>query len=340
MKKKKDYDLAVVIGRFQPFHRGHEMLVKEAGKIADKVLVLIGSSFKARNIKDPFTYQERSDVIKNVFKHEKILLETLPLRDYLYNENLWHEEVQKQVKRVSETSDKICIVGHEKDQSSYYLHSFNWEFIEIDSTANDSGIIHSTDIRDEYFGRNLLMAGVTPPASHEFLYNFADTEDFENLFNEYQFIKKYKEQFDVLPYPPTFNTVDAVVICMGHVLMVKRKANPGKGLWALAGGFLDQNETIKTAIIRELVEETKIRGITKDDINQVQYFDSPNRSLRGRTITHAGLIVLNNRVTLPKVKGSDDAEKAKWIPFAEFHEMGERIYEDHKDIVNYFIGRS
>jgi bifunctional NMN adenylyltransferase/nudix hydrolase len=72
-------------------------------------------------------------------------------------------------------------------------------------------------------------------------------------------IEKYKESWKAAPFPPTFVTVDAVVVQSGHVLLVKRKAMPGAGLWALPGGFLNQEETLLDGAIRELKEETKIK---------------------------------------------------------------------------------
>ena len=39
---------------------------------------------------------------------------------------------------------------------------------------------------------------------------------------------------------------------------------------------------------------------------------------------------------LPKVKGQDDAEKARWVPIAEV--ASEDCYEDHFDIIQHFVG--
>jgi bifunctional NMN adenylyltransferase/nudix hydrolase len=66
-------------------------------------------------------------------------------------------------------------------------------------------------------------------------------------------------------------------------------------------------------------------------------FDYPKRSLRGRVITHAYLIDLGNG-SLPQVKGSDDAEKAIWMPLNEFYSREEEFFEDHFHIINYFAG--
>jgi ADP-ribose pyrophosphatase YjhB (NUDIX family) len=108
---------------------------------------------------------------------------------------------------------------------------------------------------------------------------------------------------------------------------VKRGDMPGKGLWALPGGFLNQEETMLDGAIRELKEETKIKvpvPVLKGSIKESKTFDAPNRSSRGRTITQAFFIDLGVG-ELPKVKGSDDAEKAFWVPFNKVKQ--EKMFE-------------
>ena len=60
------YDLLVYIGRFQPFHLGHESVVRQALTLAHKVLIIIGSADSPRTIKNPFTFTERLNMISTV----------------------------------------------------------------------------------------------------------------------------------------------------------------------------------------------------------------------------------------------------------------------------------
>jgi bifunctional NMN adenylyltransferase/nudix hydrolase len=119
-------------------------------------------------------------------------------------------------------------------------------------------------------------------------------------------------------------------------LLVKRRVAPGKGLWALPGGFLNQNERLEDGVVRELREETKLKlaeGTLRGSIAHFEVFDAPNRSLRGRTITNAFLFALNDKPQLPKVKGADDAEEARWFPLDIVDAMGSVLFEDHKSII-------
>jgi bifunctional NMN adenylyltransferase/nudix hydrolase len=337
-----DLDLAVIIGRFQPLHKAHLKLLEKASLISSNSLVLIGSSFIARNVKNPFTYQEREQMVKFIYPDFSVR----PIVDDLYNDQRWVGEVQAAVEQELESlglnpkTAKVGLVGYFKDESSYYLNMFpRYQLVEIVDKVES---LDGTDIRRNLFGYGVIF-GVDQQIE-EFLQNWRNknSEIYQDLCNEFKFLGEYKSQFSSMKFPPVFVTADAVVINKGHILLVRRRSHPGKGLWALPGGFLNQHETIENAILRELIEETKIKVsplILKASLKGTHVFDSPYRSLRGRTITHAGLVVLNTP-ELPHVKGSDDAEKANWFPISEFYAMSENLFEDHHSIGQYMINRA
>lgn len=353
----KKYDLIVYIGRFQPANNAHIDNILKAIELSDYQSVLIGSAFKARDIKNPFTWKERADMIGNVLQSRASSANPInsviysPLRDHLYSDASWLAEVQHKVKEVIRTyvkKDKarIGVIGHLKDESTYYLNMFpQWELINVpDQTGIDS-----THIRDLYFGgRDVWVKGGRKEASHitnqyviKFLDDFIEEnpQEYARICKEKEHIRLYKKAWEVAPYPPMFVTSDAVVIQSGHILMVKRGAAPGEGLWALPGGFVNQFETVEDACIRELREETKLKvpaPVLKGSINAQKVFDHPLRSSRGRTITHAFFIVLKDG-ELPPVKGSDDAKSAKWIPLSDLEEMEDKVFEDHIHIVKWFV---
>ena len=57
----------------------------------------------------------------------------------------------------------------------------------------------------------------------------------------------------------------ATLICPQNdsILLVKRAAGPGKGLWGLPGGFIEKGESPETGAARELLEETNLQGSVK-----------------------------------------------------------------------------
>ena len=72
--------------------------------------------------------------------------------------------------------------------------------------------------------------------------------------------------------------------------------------------------------------------VLKRAITERKVYDDPNRSLRGRTVTHAFLFELIGH-ELPRIRGASDADKAVWVPLNEVYTMGEQLFEDHLDII-------
>jgi bifunctional NMN adenylyltransferase/nudix hydrolase len=352
---KYEFDALVFIGRFQPFHNGHKAVIDEALSRAKEVIVVVGSSFAARNIRNPFTFEERKAMIESVYTDEfnysgaqgrikTPRVKVVPVSDYPYDDNKWVAAVQNVVHgAIAWSADpiRIGLIGHEKDGTSYYLKIFpTWGNVSV---PNADGI-NATDIRKLLFECTSKTFGdiksSMPNAAYENMLDIlAKNTWWKVLEQEYQMIKKYKDAWKAAPFPPTFMTVDAVVVQSGHILLVKRGDMPGKGLWALPGGFLNQGETMLDGAIRELKEETKIKvpvPVLKGSIRDSKTFDAPNRSARGRTITQAFLIDLGFDEKLPKVKGSDDAEKAFWVPLHEVVAQRDMFFEDHFHIISYF----
>lgn len=340
----KKYDTIVYIGRFQPFHNAHYDIIQRAKTLANRVIIVVGSADQPRTYKNPFTCLERHDVI---FESCRGLLDadfSLTIasnQDTIYNDQAWAVRVQEIVAQNSpQWQQKVAIIGHDKDESTFYLKMFpQWERVDVELIQP----LDATDIRDLYFKQKNNMGyiqNVVPRATYDFLYKFRRTEAWEQIIREREFVANYKKQFAALPYPPVFVTTDAVVIQSGHVLLIKRKAEPGRGLWALPGGFLnaDTDKSVLDCAIRELKEETGIKipkPVLIGSIEDSKVFDAIGRSTRGRTITHAFKIVLPDG-DLPKVKGQDDAEKAKWVPIGELDSSV--CYEDHYEIIQHFVG--
>lgn len=342
------YDVSVVIGRFSIAHRAHFELFKQALDISDYLMIVVGTANAPLTPKNPFSALTRTEMILDGFSEYGINPERVRIvtqEDRSYNLQGWLAEVQSNVAdKIAKTinlpwKDKgadIVLVGHKKDNSSFYLDSFpQWDKFEIDNIDD----INSTQIRRDMF-KNRFVSLKVPKPIRRTLIDWMDTEDYEYLLEEFNFIEKYKEAWEIAPYAPTFITTDAVVIQSGHILLIKRRASPGKGLYALPGGFLEQEETLETGMLRELKEETKLKvpsKILQGSITKRDVFDDPSRSLRGRTITYAFLIELPNG-QLSEIKASSDAEKVKWFPISEVLTMREKLYEDHLDIILKMIG--
>lgn len=92
------YNIALLIGRFQPFHFGHLYLIKRTLKIAQKIIIGIGSA-SIYDENNPLDFETRKKIIKAVFYKEKIqnkLLDIIALEDF-FNDKKWLDNVIKKI---------------------------------------------------------------------------------------------------------------------------------------------------------------------------------------------------------------------------------------------------
>ncbi|MES2742003.1 MAG: bifunctional nicotinamide-nucleotide adenylyltransferase/Nudix hydroxylase [Pseudomonadota bacterium] len=335
-------DVAVLIGRFQPFHHGHATLLHAALRTANAVVIVLGSSFHARSAKNPFTWQERAAMIAATLgPDEKARVRYVPVRDY-YEDARWADAVRREVTKVARDAGRIALIGYLKDASSYYLHHFpHWQLTSVNAVRD----IDATGIRAVLFEAEdidvslAVIADRLPPAVRQYLRAWTLLPEYGQLVQEYRGLKAYRTAWAGAPYAPIFSTVDAVVITAGHVLLIQRGDFPGKGLWAIPGGFVEQRERLLQGAIRELMEETELGTLASslaEALVAVQVFDHPDRSLRGRTITHAHFFDLKTE-HLPAVEGADDAAHARWVPTSALSDMEDQFFEDHFHILNFFL---
>ena len=128
-------------------------------------------------------------------------------------------------------------------------------------------------------------------------------------------------------YPRPSVTVDAAIFRKSgkdyEILLIQRGAEPFKGGWALPGGFMDMDETVEEAVIRELEEETALKNI---ELKQLHAFSALNRDPRGRTISVVFWGILEDG---QNAIAGDDASDTKWfkidnLPLLAF---------DHKEVI-------
>lgn len=334
------HDIAILIGRFQPAHNGHMALLRQALAQAHQVVVVLGSAGQARSAKNPFTAEERTAMLRAALPAaDSARLQTLAMRDY-YDEHAWARAVQHGVTQLAGSQARICLLGHFKDSSSSYLRAFPaWELISLPS----QGDIDASAIRDVFFGTPPArlsealdsLADIMPSSSRQFLQDFARTAEYARLQEEWQVLRAYRASWASAPYAPVFVTVDALLRCQNKVLLIRRARAPGKDLWALPGGFLEPRDTLWQSCLRELNEETDLtlpEEQLRAALREVRVFDHPDRSQRGRTVTHVHHLDLGD-APLPTVRGGDDAAHAQWIALEQLTMMQNQFFEDHFHIL-------
>jgi bifunctional NMN adenylyltransferase/nudix hydrolase len=329
---------AVIIGRWQIFHKGHETLLDAALATAEHVIVVIGSAYCARDVRNPFNWQEREAMIRSCLAPDELArVKFLNIRDY-YNDESWNSAVLEGVHQLT-GGGATTLVGFMKDHTSYYQTNFpNWARKEVRQAFS----IDATSLRNVFFegkdpdARIEVLRPYVSTAVLNYLQAWARLPVYGERVKEHLAVVAYRKRWDA----DVYLTADAVLCAAGHVLLVRRGGEVGYGLWAIPGGFLNPGERFYSGALRELYEETGFRTLEstmKAAFKGSQVFDHPARSARGRLITNAFFFDLGN-VRLPEVKGADDALEAKWVPIEDLPTFESILFEDHATILGAFVG--
>jgi len=330
---------AVIVGRWQLFHKGHETLLKAALASAEQVIVVIGSSFRSRDVRNPFTAEERQAMIQATLSASEVgRVAFLPVRDY-FDDERWNAAVREGVRQLTGGQGNVTLVGYRKDHTSYYLDHFpTWlskpvqQEFDIDATALRNVFFEGTDPD----ARLAVLAPHVNARVLAYLQAWSRLPVYAQRVVEHQTVVQYRKKWSA----DVYLTADAVLVASNHVLLIRRGGDVGYGQWAVPGGFVNKDERFYTAALRELHEETGFKTLDstmRQALKASQIFDHPLRSARGRLITNAFHFDLGN-IRLPEIKGSDDALEATWVPLADLPKLEEQLFEDHAAILDRFVG--
>lgn len=342
----KQYRAALVIMRAQMFHNGHAKLLEEAIRLADVVVVFLGSANKPRSLKNPFTVSERSWMIHDWYQNECSLecdnLIVEPLNDYDYEDMVWEQSLWDAISNLKYTmsvdSEDIVLLTSGKDSDLEERKSYvGVEPIDVISVPTETfegghSELSATKLRKMWLNCHFEdLFKYVPKATENFLLtDYAVSVLGYKMREESYHVLDARRPYLELEYEPLFQTGDCMVLnTHGKVLLVQRKKGTyGEGQWALAGGYVHANETIQEGAVRELLEETGV-DVSKLTPLHSQTFDKPDRDPRGRMITTCYLYQLEEDVI---VTPSDDVSDYKWVSRRELN--GEEIFLDHLGIIN------
>lgn len=121
--------------------------------------------------------------------------------------------------------------------------------------------------------------------------------------------------------------VDVIIQVQEYIVLIKRQ-NPPHG-WALPGGFVENGETVESAVRREAREET---GLELDDLQQYHVYSEPDRDPRGHTIS---IVFTAHSCGIPRA-ASDASQTGLYLRTS----LPERLAFDHRQILeDHFNGR-
>ncbi len=129
-------------------------------------------------------------------------------------------------------------------------------------------------------------------------------------------------------FPRPSVTTDIILINANQqVLLIKRLNDPFKNYWAFPGGFVDKDEDLEPAALRELQEETSIH---LNSVIQFKAYGTPGRDPRGHCISVVFYYISNNTFN---AKAQDDAKEVGWFDFENIPELA----IDHQHIMEDFL---
>ena len=123
--------------------------------------------------------------------------------------------------------------------------------------------------------------------------------------------------------------VGAVVINNGKILLVKRANEPGKGKLSIPGGMVNAGEDPGDAAVRELEEETGLRGDVNLLLGVYQYVE---RDDEGNVRYHFILLDYLINVKGGSLRASSDAAEVLFADLSEAPNMD--LTETTRELIN------
>ncbi len=292
---------AVLIGRFQPPHRAHLALIRQALGLAAELVIVLGSARSARTVRNPLSDRERASLMRSILEPEgiewrRVRLKAVP--DAFYNLPMWVRSVRQAVR-----DEHAVLVGFEKDASSFYLRLFpEWQAAPAEFLPG----LNATDVRGAmYQGDWDAVAGAVTPGVLSGLRAFAQTPDFAE-------VQRDREATLALAAAGPIRTVGTLLVSEGRMLLRPRTERPGLGLWAIPEA--DSAEAATQTVLKEIpVLPVRLRQ---------RLLNHPQRLPGLDWQTEAGLYRLPAQ-TLSLQPG------AEWHALDTVYSQPERFFADH-----------
>jgi bifunctional NMN adenylyltransferase/nudix hydrolase len=284
--KFKDYDIGVIVGRFQiaELHEAHKAIINEVATRHKKCIIFIGVSPTLGTKESPLDFANRKTMIQKEFPD----IIVAPLLDNK-SDMLWSKELDRMIKTIFPIGT-VCLYGGRDS----FLKCYHGNFEAREFPAGDYR--SATDIRAE-IGKEVK-----------------DSLDFRKGI-----IYSTQNQ-----YPRIHSTIDVAIINENkEILLATKNSDQKEGvktIYRFIGGFVDTNETLEEAVIREAQEETDIcidgnlTFLGSFVIDDWRYKNSSDCIL---TSFFLGEYVFGGA----KSKAKDDIDSVTWVPIKELKKL-------------------
>lgn len=336
---KVAYDKAIVMGRWQIPHHGHLTLFKRALEVAASVIVVLGSAKKARDSRNPFTADERREmVLRTIPEADHSRVSFVDIRDY-YSTPRWAEAVRREVRPFLAQGAKVCLVGYQKDSTSQYLRDFpEWRLEDVAPEHS----LDATALRKVYFtsepsAADAILSAYVSERVLQYLQAWRNLPYFKAIAKEFEEVALCQERWGRGPHL----TGDAIVQVGDYFLMTTRQDGIGEGLYAWPGAFNTDDEQLLSTALRAVDAKTRLGFPVASMLNALQgsvLLDHPLRSPRGRIVSTAFYFKFPARDHLPEVHSGKGSMNALWVPRSDLAGLESKMFEDHFMAVDHFAG--
>ena len=328
--------LGVVIGRFQPYHKGHHDLVTKASRENDTVLLIIGSTNVLPNFKNPLTKEERKWLIVKQLTASNLTNVVIRFQNDKDYDDDWIQDVNGHVLSLEEDPTQVVVYCNSKDEA-YYRDTFIYPVETVDVTH-----ISATTLRRFWYGGKLTATG-----------NFIHKETMNHLLDHPDFARLRKEDEATTDNKvkkenghPFNNPVEpvsfAVIIKEGKILVGRRTNARGMGQLGLPGGFVNKDESTLDASIRETQEElgVNLRSLIQEGkaVCMAQAVEENLDDLGTRTIGINYLFVIRPDTEVTPVI-NDETSEFQWLPIADVCEDRTLLFYNHNRIVRHLLSK-
>ena len=323
--------LALVIGRFQPLHNGHVDLIMEAKDAADKVLVLVGSTNRLPDFKNPFSYEERKSLLVETFG-SSIEVRALPDKD---SDDEWASEVIAHVLSIEEDPTEVMVFCNDKDEAFYR------KTLVFPVTTVNNIDISATQIRESWYEGDVRYNDM--PACSSML--LEEHKDYIRLVTEHDTTSHMKDvKTQGHPFGNPVEPVSfAVIIQDGQILVGRRGGPRGAGQLGLAGGFVENTETTLDACIRETKEElgVDLKSLISNGqaVCMAQAISENLGDLGVRTLGINYLFVIKPDTNVEINVDAEETTGYAWVPYLDICEDKTLLFFNHNRIVRQLLSK-
>lgn len=325
------FDIVVQIGTFQPWLHAHQLALDSALQQAPRVALLLAGATQAPSVRHPFSLEQRAELLRlSISAGQRSRIAVYALRE-TYPPGADWQAVLAALEPAGGSAPRLAVQAEPG----------------LPSAARTGAVAlpypHPGDAAAAW-RQSALAAGPPPampppcaatPDAEAWLAEWLEGTQCTRLREEWEALEQDRLAWSTAPYPVTKVTVDCVIECAGHVLLIQRGRAPGRDLYALPGGFIDVDETLLQSARRELAEETGV-DLGNEAPRGSAVFDAPWRSQRGRVITHAYHFVLE-AARPPTPQAGDDASHARWVALDRLPALAGRMHDDHALILAHFL---